>query len=126
MRLVRSRDTKPELTVRSLLHQLGFRFRLHRKDLPGAPDIVLPRHRKIVFVNGCFWHCHSGCRRATRPATNREWWAERLGGNVRRDQQNLRRLRRRGWKVLVVWECELTQPDRLRRTLLRFLQTCRH
>jgi len=124
MRLVRSKDTKPEMAVRSLLHGLGYRFRLHRRDLPGAPDIVLPRHGKIVLVNGCFWHCHKGCSRATRPANNREWWAERLDGNVWRDRRNRERLRQLGWKVLVVWECEVARQDRLRRKLLRFLEGC--
>jgi DNA mismatch endonuclease Vsr len=86
---------------------LKYRFRLHRKDLPGAPDIVLPRRRKIILVHGCFWHCHPGCKRATRPANNAEWWAERLDGNVRRDRSNRQRLHRLGWKVLVLWECEI-------------------
>lgn len=122
MRLVRSRDTKPELAVRRLLHRLGFRYRLHRADLPGAPDIVLPRHRKIVLVHGCFWHCHAGCRKATRPAANKEFWDARLDGNVRRDRRNRRRLSQLGWTVLVVWECQIPDLDRLRRKLLRFLR----
>ncbi len=122
MRLVRSRDTKPELAVRRLLHRLGFRYRLHRADLPGAPDIVLPRHRKIVLVHGCFWHCHTGCRKATRPVGNKAFWDARLDGNRNRDKRNLCQLRRLGWKVLVVWECEIRDLDRLRQKLLRFFQ----
>jgi DNA mismatch endonuclease, patch repair protein len=124
MRLIRSRDTKPELAVRSLLHRLKYRFRLHRTDLPGAPDIVLPRLRKIILVHGCFWHCHPGCSRATRPANNAAWWAERLDGNARRDRRNLKQLRQLGWNVLVVWECEVGREERLRRKLLRFLARC--
>jgi DNA mismatch endonuclease (patch repair protein) len=122
MRLVRSRDTKPERAVRSLLHRFKYRFRLHRKDLPGAPDIVLPRHGKIILVHGCFWHCHQGCRRATRPVNNAAWWTERLDGNMRRDRRNRRRLRQLGWKVLVVWECEIGREERVLRKLLRFLE----
>ncbi len=105
MSRIRGANTKPEMLVRSLVHQMGFRFRLHRRDLPGKPDLVLPRHRKVIFVHGCFWHCHN-CRfgRVT-PKTNADFWREKRSGNAARDRRNLSRLRRDGWKVLVIWEC---------------------
>ncbi len=121
MSRVKGRDTTPELAVRSIIHRHGYRFRLHRKDLPGCPDIVLPRHRKIVFVHGCFWHGHKGCRKSSRPATNREFWNTKIDGNIARDKKAVGRLRRSGWSVLVVWECELRDPRKLERRLLRFL-----
>jgi len=105
MSRIRSKDTKPERIVRSLVHQLGFRFRLHVAGLPGKPDLVLPAHRKIIFVHGCFWHqhrCHWG--RAT-PVTNSEFWVAKRQGNSDRDRRNRRRLKAAGWSVLVVWEC---------------------
>ncbi len=106
MSLVRSKNTKPELFVRSLLHRMGYRFRLHRKDLPGKPDIVLPKYRAVIFVHGCFWHQHPGCKKATLPKQNAEFWKDKLEGNVRRDEQARHRLEEAGWRVLVVWECE--------------------
>ncbi len=111
MRKVRSKDTSPERKVRSLLHRLGFRFRLHRKDLPGNPDIVLPKHNAVIFVHGCFWHRHPGCSRATTPATRREYWLPKFDRTVRRDAENQAALRRLGWKVVVVWECELRDVE---------------
>jgi DNA mismatch endonuclease (patch repair protein) len=120
MRRVRSVDTDPELRVRRMVHQLGFRFRLHRKDLPGRPDLVLAGLKQIVFVHGCYWHQHS-CDGAKRPATNRRYWNSKLDKNVERDKKNLRLLRRLGWRVMTVWECELRNPERLERRLLRFL-----
>lgn len=107
MRSVRNRDTKPEILVRSLLHRNGFRFRLHRKKLAGAPDIVLTRHRLIIFVNGCFWHSHRGCSRATIPTTNRVFWQKKLRDNRLRDRRNIRANRELGWRVLTVWSCQL-------------------
>jgi len=107
MSLVKSKNTKPELVVRSLLHRMGYRFRLHRKDLPGNPDIVLPKHRTAILVHGCFWHQHPGCKKATLPKQNVEFWTEKLEGNVRRDEEAQRRLRIAGWRVLVIWECEV-------------------
>ena len=121
MSRVKGRDTTPELAVRSIIHRHGYRFRLHRKDLPGCPDIVLPRHRKIVFVHGCFWHGHKGCGKSSRPATNRKFWNTKIDGNIARDKKAVGRLRRSGWSVLVVWECELRDPQKLERRLLRFL-----
>jgi len=121
MARVRSKDTKPELVVRSLLHRMGYRFRLHGKALPGKPDIVLPKYRKAVFVHGCFWHRHGVCRPLSLPATNTEFWAEKFAANVTRDRRKLRALRNAGWGVLVVWECQLKDRDRLERRLRAFL-----
>lgn len=121
MARVKGRDTKPELHVRSLVHRMGYRFRLHRRDLPGNPDIVLARHGKVIFVHGCFWHGHKRCPRSKRPTTNSRFWNRKLDGNIERDQRFRRKLRRLGWKVLVVWECETRQPEKLRAKLGRFL-----
>jgi DNA mismatch endonuclease (patch repair protein) len=107
MRAVKSRDTKPELEIRSWLHRSGYRFRLHRKDLPGTPDIVFPGLHKVVFVHGCFWHRHS-CRRGKRiPKNNRDYWVEKVRRNVARDGFNVEQLREQGWRVFVVWECQI-------------------
>jgi DNA mismatch endonuclease (patch repair protein) len=103
---IRSRDTKPEIIIRKYLHAAGFRFRLAPSHLPGKPDIVLAKYRTVVFVHGCFWHQHPGCRFATRPANNREFWAEKLGANAARDKRVIRQLREAGWNVIVVWECQ--------------------
>jgi DNA mismatch endonuclease, patch repair protein len=121
MSRVKSGNTKPELLVRSLVHRLGFRFRLHRRDLPGRPDIVLPRLRKVIFVHGCFWHGHEGCPRSARPTTNREFWEKKLSGNVERDEKNLQRLNELGWETLIVWTCETKNTDRLTDILSDFL-----
>lgn len=121
MLAVRRRDTAPELSVRSLLHAMGHRFRLHRRDLPGTPDIVLPGHRKIVLVHGCFWHGHEGCRRAIMPINNAGTWVAKIEGNRRRDKKNLDALSALGWDVLVVWECEIRDASRLEECLRDFL-----
>lgn len=105
MSQIRGKDTKPELIVRSLIHQMGFRFRLHRKDLPGKPDIVLPRHRKVVFVHGCFWHMHRCRYGKVVPKTNAAFWQNKRQGNVDRDKRNLKKLKDEGWQTLVIWEC---------------------
>lgn len=102
---IRRKDTKPEMTVRKALFAAGFRFRLHRRDLPGAPDVVLPSSKIAIFVHGCFWHRHSTCRLAKLPATNIEFWRAKLNGNVRRDKRAVNELQMAGWRVLVVWEC---------------------
>jgi len=99
--------------VRSILHCLGFRFRLHRKDLPGTPDIVLPKYGTVIFVHGCFWHRHPGCKKASMPQTNKEFWERKLARNVERDAEVSEKLTRIGWRVLVVWECELKNPEAL-------------
>lgn len=121
MSRVGGKNTKPELAVRSMIHRMGFRFRLHRRDLPGRPDVVLPRQQKVVFVHGCFWHGHKQCPRAARPTSNQDFWEKKLDANSRRDAKNLRKLRRLGWQTLVVWECETRNPDRLLGRLQRFL-----
>ena len=109
MSRVRSTDTAPELAVRRRLHRAGFRFRLHRKDLPGNPDIVLPRHRTVVFVHGCFWHWH-GCKRSRMPSANRDYWTAKIGRTVERDKRNRTALLALGWTVEIVWECSIA-PD---------------
>lgn len=106
MSRIRGRDTAPELAVRKILHAAGFRFRLHRKDLPGRPDIVLPKYKTVVFVHGCFWHCH-GCKDSGTPKTNTSFWATKLADNARRDIKNQTLLKQQGWSVEVIWECEM-------------------
>lgn len=103
---IRSRDTKPERTVRSWLHRNGYRFRINRKDLPGTPDIVLPKYRTVIFVHGCFWHRHEGCKLAYMPKSNVRKWADKFSKNVERDKTKLRECQQAGWKVVVIWECE--------------------
>lgn len=117
MAAIRNRDTKPEMRVRSLLHSLGYRFRLHRKDLPGKPDIVLPKHRCVIFVHGCFWHCHDCRWGAVTPKTRSEFWAAKRSGNVTRDHQNYAALTKAGWRVITVWECATRDRKRLRQSL---------
>lgn len=117
MASVGTRDTAPEKFVRSILHGLGLRFRIQRKDLPGTPDIVLSKHRLVVFVHGCFWHRHLGCARATIPRTNVEFWSSKFLRNIARDRENRLALKRMGWRVAIVWECELRTPGRLRSRL---------
>ncbi|MBX5147487.1 DNA mismatch endonuclease Vsr [Rhizobium lentis] len=124
MRAIRKTNTKPEIAVRRLLHASGFRFRLYRKDLPGTPDIVLPRHRSVVFVHGCFWHQHTGCRHAKLPRTRTEYWLPKLARNVERDTQSSDALTRLGWRVHVVWECELNDKQTLSDRLGKFLVGC--
>jgi DNA mismatch endonuclease (patch repair protein) len=104
---IRGRNTKPEVTLRHALHALGLRYRLHSKALPGKPDLVLPRFRAAVFVHGCFWHRHEGCRFTTTPATRPEFWSEKFEGNVERDRRNLEALQKSGWRTAVVWECAI-------------------
>ena len=106
MRAVKRAHTKPEIIVRKALHALGLRFRLHRRDLPGSPDIVLPRFRTVVFVHGCFWHRHPGCRHATTPKSRQEYWLPKFEANVERDARKEAQLRELGWRVAVIWECE--------------------
>lgn len=121
MSRIKGRNSRPEMIVRSMVHRMGYRFRIHRRDLPGNPDIVLPRHGKIIFVNGCFWHGHKGCQRSKRPATNEKFWGRKLDGNVKRDKRFRRELHAMGWRVLVVWECETRIVDKLHRKIERFL-----
>lgn len=107
----RSKDTKPEMLVRQALHRLGYRFRLHRRDLPGRPDIVLPRHRTAILVHGCFWHQHDGCRDARMPRTRQDYWAEKFRRNLERDRATEAALRALGWRVQVIWGCEARKPE---------------
>ena len=120
MSCIRGKDTKCELVVRRLLHRLGFRFRLHRTDLPGSPDVVLPKYRTVVFVHGCFWHGHS-CRDGKSPKSNQPYWLPKLRRNRERDVKNRASLRRLGWSVLTVWECEVKHLGKLERRLMRHL-----
>lgn len=121
MRAVKSRDTGAEMVVRRLVHSLGYRYRLHRKDLPGAPDLVFPARRAVIFVHGCFWHQHD-CPRGDRvPKTRREYWLPKLRRNRERDLNQQERLRKQGWRVLVVWECEIRDEPHMRRRIRRFL-----
>ena len=113
MSSVGTRNTKPEIAVRSLLHAMGYRFRLHRSDLPGTPDIVLTKYNLVIFVHGCFWHRHVGCPRATTPTTNIEFWSKKFKRNKARDRENQKALVNLGWTVLVIWECELRNEQRL-------------
>jgi DNA mismatch endonuclease (patch repair protein) len=122
MSRIRGTDTQPEMIVRRLTHRLGFRYRLHRKDLPGRPDLVFAPRQKIIFVHGCYWHCHSCRFGRVIPATNAEFWRAKRLGNVERDRRNLKILKTGGWRVLVLWECELHDTDALRRRLMKFLQ----
>ncbi len=121
MSQIRSRDTTPEMIVRSILHRSGFRFRLHRKGLPGKPDIVLRKHRAVIFVHGCFWHRHSGCKRCSTPKTNPAYWIPKLQRNADRDIKHIADLKKLGWRVRVVWECELKNPTKLKKGLERYL-----
>ncbi len=121
MRAVKGADTAPELAVRRLAHGMGYRFRLHRKDLPGKPDLTFPRLRKVVFVHGCFWHGHDCPRGARVPVRNREYWTRKVARNMERDKKTQAALESLGWKSLVAWECEIKDHARMRRALRRFL-----
>ncbi|WP_420135049.1 very short patch repair endonuclease [Rhodopseudomonas sp.] len=121
MARIRAKDTKPEMVVRSAAHRLGFRFRLHRRDLPGTPDLVFPKAKKVIFVHGCFWHRHEGCVRTTTPKTRFNFWNEKFERNRERDRSSLRKLRRAGWKCLVVWECQTFDQKKLASRLKAFL-----
>ena len=118
---IRSKNTTPELVVRRVVHRMGCRYRLHRKDLPGCPDLVLPKYHKIIFVHGCFWHMHKCRYGKVKPATNAKFWQTKREGNVIRDKRNLRKLRKEGWKVLVVWECQTRNSEKLISKLKKFL-----
>ena len=113
MSRIRSRDTSPEITVRKMLHRLGYRFRLHAHSLPGTPDIVLPKYRTVIFVNGCFWHRHQGCPRCTMPSSRVEYWKKKFERNVEKDKMNLQAVTRLGWNPIIVWECEIRDIGKL-------------
>ncbi len=118
---VRSSNTKPEILVRKLLHSMGYRFRLHYKDLPGKPDIVLPKYRKVILVHGCYWHRHEGCSMTSEPKKNRPYWDKKFERNKNRDNMNYRALSDLGWKVMVIWECETKRKGLLKKRLKKFL-----
>ncbi|WP_243772080.1 very short patch repair endonuclease [Burkholderia anthina] len=121
MSRIRSKDTKPEVAVRSVLHRLGYRYVLHRRDLPGTPDLVFPSRRKIVFVHGCYWHGHTCKRGQAQSKSNVEYWQKKIDANRRRDERSVRRLRTNGWSVATVWECQIRQGTWLKR-IVRFLE----
>lgn len=122
MAQVKSKGMKPEMKVRRLLHGLGYRYRLHRSDLPGRPDLVFPSRRKVVFVNGCFWHYHRGCKHVRVPVTNQDYWVAKLERNRDRDERNLGLLEESGWSVMTAWECELRDMDTMTARLVEFLE----
>ncbi|NLA25700.1 MAG: DNA mismatch endonuclease Vsr [Bacteroidales bacterium] len=121
MSSIKSKDTKPELIVRRLLHSMGYRYRLHRKDLPGSPDIVLSNYKKVIFIHGCFWHGHKGCSRAKLPKTNTEKWQQKISKNMKRDMESIEKLHSLGWAVLVLWTCEIKDEENLKRELEDFI-----
>lgn len=120
MARIKGRDTLPEKSVRSYLRRLGVRFRGNVASLPGTPDFVILGQKKIIFVHGCFWHGHIGCRRSERPETNRPFWDKKIDGNIARDRRNLRNLKKEGWKTLVIWQCQIKEGSKLMKRLLRF------
>lgn len=122
MRAVKSANTKPEMLVRRLAHRLGFRFRLHRKDLPGKPDLVFPDRQRVIFVHGCFWHGHDCKRGARQPKTNADYWLAKIARNQARDQKVVEELTAAGWPSLILWECELRDQEALAARLFAFLQ----
>jgi len=117
---IRSTDTAPELALRSQIHRLGLRFRLHRNDLPGKPDLVLPKHRLVVMMHGCFWHGHN-CKDGRRPSSNSDYWNQKLDRNVSRDKRNVRSLQRLGWRCLIVWECELRNWEQVEKRIMKLI-----
>ena len=119
MSAIKSKNTKPEIAVRKLLHSMGYRFRLHRKDLPGSPDIVLPKYKTVIFVHGCFWHRHENCKYASTPKTRKEFWEKKFRENINRDNLNQANLSLKGWKIIITWECQLKgDKKKLMRDLL--------
>ena len=126
MARVRSRNTDPELIVRRMCHRLGYRFRLHRKDLPGRPDLAFPKLRSVIFVHGCFWHRHANCKRASTPKTRATFWTLKFERNVGRDASAKKALRKKGWRVLTVWECQLKRTVSLEARITEFLEVAEH
>jgi DNA mismatch endonuclease (patch repair protein) len=123
MAAVRSKDTRPEMAVRRLVYEMGYRYRLHAYDLPGHPDMVFRGKKKALFVHGCFWHRHSGCRYSTTPKTKTSFWSAKFSANVARDRRNSRALRRAGWRILAVWQCQLKNPKTLAKRIHEFLES---
>jgi DNA mismatch endonuclease, patch repair protein len=122
MRAIKSKNTSPEIKVRKLLFKMGYRFVLYKKELPGTPDITLPKYKTVIFVNGCFWHRHEGCKRCTLPKTNTEYWNNKFRRTVERDNENYNRLKSLGWEVIIIWECELKDMPFLEKKIREFLQ----
>lgn len=123
MSKIKAKDTEPEMAVRRILHRLGYRYRLHRPDLPGRPDLTFSSRHKVIFVNGCFWHNHQGCVLARIPSSNRDYWQTKFEKNRSRDRRNLTLLKREGWTPLTIWECELSDPEALTKKLIAFLES---
>ncbi|GAB2507412.1 very short patch repair endonuclease [Lysobacter humi (ex Lee et al. 2017)] len=121
MSRIRGKDTTPEWQVRRAAHALGYRHRLHRKDLPGTPDLVFPGLRKVIFVNGCYWHRHESCKKAYQPKSNIPFWSAKFARNVERDRRAVEQLEADGWGCLIIWECETASPEHLRARLIEFL-----
>jgi DNA mismatch endonuclease, patch repair protein len=121
MSQIKGKNTKPELKVRSLLHSMGYRFRLHRKDLPGKPDIVLPKYKTAIFVHGCFWHRHSMCKYAYTPKSRVEFWESKFRNNIKRDEVNIKKLRGLGWNVVIIWECQTKNLEKFENELENYL-----
>jgi DNA mismatch endonuclease (patch repair protein) len=126
MSRIRGRDTQPELLVRSVLHRMGFRFRLHARDLPGRPDIVLPKWQRIIFVHGCFWHRHPGCAQAYEAKSRKRFWRQKFEGNATRDRRVCAKLRRMGWKVSIIWECQTKKEATLKRKVSAIVSRLQH
>jgi DNA mismatch endonuclease (patch repair protein) len=116
MSMIKGKNTKPEIIVRKFLHSKGFRFRLHKKDLPGKPDVVLPKYRTVIFIHGCFWHGHKNCKYFVVPKTRTKWWVNKIEGNRLTDKRNNAQLRKAGWKIITLWECQL-RPKIVLKTL---------
>jgi len=122
MSMIKGKDTKPEILVRKFLFSKGFRYRLHDKKLPGKPDLVLPKYKTVVLIHGCYWHGHEGCRYFVIPKTRTQWWMDKIHGNQRRDEEHTIELKKAGWRVLIVWECEL-KNDKRENTLNKLLKS---
>jgi DNA mismatch endonuclease (patch repair protein) len=121
MSRIKAKDTKPEMKVRRFLHSQGFRYKLHDKTLPGKPDLVLPRFKTVIFIHGCFWHGHESCRYFVVPKTKTDWWLAKIGGNKANDEKAVTQLQKDGWKIIIVWECDL-RPDKLDKTLQQLIR----
>ena len=119
MSAIKSKNTKPEIVVRKILHSMGYRFRLHGKDLPGSPDIILPKYKTVIFVHGCFWHRHENCKYASTPKTRPKFWESKFGANIKRDKISQKNLIKLGWKIIIVWECELKKTHYLKDLFLK-------
>ena len=124
MAKIKGKNTRPEIAVRSLLHRVGYRFRIHVSSLPGRPDIVLPKYRTVVFVHGCFWHRHKGCKASTNPKSHKRFWSDKFARNIANDKKHRRQLRHMGWKVVTVWQCQLKRPDLVLRRINGIICRC--